>query len=580
MGNKFSYFKNQGIIFSLIFSVSLLLVLPQILNHSLVLGSDSLFHFNRVYDTYMQFKTGNFSYFQTNYGFQQGGRIVNALYGPGFAYLLGGLLLIVHSWIKFQIISNFLIFFISGYLMYILSREMASTKRISLLTATFFMTSLWITRWSTEQNFMAWGIALMPLVVVMALKMIKNNAEDLRIIPLALVVSLMIQVHLLSALMSIGVLIVFFIVGFIQTNKKRQLVLKCIWASLLSLVLTFNVWGAMLDVMTKNQLYPPYDNPDMAESTMNLSTGDPTLTQIGLVMSIIFVLQILWVFMKRDQLPLTNKVVTILGLLFLILASNIMPWTELAAAVPELQRFLQFPRRFEGFASVLLLAGFGATLSTLPFKDSRKYCEFLLLAGSLSIGVQAYSEINKSNQIWNNQQPLASAENVNVVSGRSNKQITDAFASSKLGAGLDLVTKATPDYLPNNRVTSIDPYVDYKRDMIINKSKVNKTVDKHGDLTIRWNAIKKGESISLPVVIYNGSTLKLNGKKINPKKIRLSTMGSPTIQSTNVDTNVLTVGYKSTMVTKLRLLIVVLTWVVSSLWAVGRMIVRCKNKLD
>ncbi|EQE00311.1 putative cell division domain protein, partial [Clostridioides difficile CD9] len=40
----------------------------------------------------MQFKTGNFSYFQTNYGFQQSGRIVNALYGPLIAYILGGIL--------------------------------------------------------------------------------------------------------------------------------------------------------------------------------------------------------------------------------------------------------------------------------------------------------------------------------------------------------------------------------------------------------------------------------------------------------------------------------------------------------
>lgn len=564
MGNWLSYLKKQGIVFSVIFGISFLYVLPQMLNHSLVLGSDSLFHFNRIYDVYMQFKTGNFSYFQTNYGFQQGGRIVNALYGPGFAYLLGGLLMLVHSWIKFQIITNFLIFFISGYTMYFLSREMAATKRISILMAGFFMSSLWIMRWSTEQNFMAWGVALMPLIVVAGIKMVKEDAKGLQVIPLALTVSLMVQVHLLSAIMSVGVLATFFIVGIIRATQKRQLLLKCIWAGLLSLVLTFNVWGAMVDVLMKNKLYPPYDNPDMANSTMNLSTGDPTLTRIGLVMSLIFVLQILWLLTKRDQLSLTNKVVTILGLLFLILSSNVMPWTEIADAVPQLQRFLQFPRRFEGFASVLLLAGFGATLSTAPFEKSRRYCELLLLVGSLSIGVQVYSEINKSSMVWNNQQPLASAENVNITSNTSNKEITHAFTSSNLGAGLNLVTKATPDYLPGNRVLSKDPYIDYQRDMRINESKVDKTVKQNGELTISWNATEKGARITLPVVIYNNSAIRLNGQSIDPKRMNLSTMGSPSVKSTKTGSNVLTIRYQSKIVTKTGLFIVALTWIIAS----------------
>lgn len=91
-----NYLKNNSVVFITIFTVSLFLVLPQILNKSLVLGGDSNFHFNRIYDTYMQLRTGNFNYFQTNFGFQQSGRIINALYGPGFSYILGLLLVIVH----------------------------------------------------------------------------------------------------------------------------------------------------------------------------------------------------------------------------------------------------------------------------------------------------------------------------------------------------------------------------------------------------------------------------------------------------------------------------------------------------
>lgn len=565
MKKKLYHLINYGVVFVIISVVSLGLVLPQILNNSLILGSDSLFHFNRIYDVYMQYKTGNFSYFQMNYGFMQGGRIVNALYGPGFAYILGGLLLIVHNWIKFQIISSFLIFFVSGCSMYSLSREMAATKRIAILISILFMNSLWVTRWPTEQNFMAWGTALMPLIIIVGIKMIKNNGVGLQIIPMALVVSLLIQVHLLSALIAIGVLVIFFIIGIIQTNQKVQLLLKSFLAGILALALTFNVWGGMLEIFTTNKIYPTYARVHMTDSTMNLSTGDQTLTKIGLIMSIIFILQIILVCTRRDGFTPVNKVVTSIGLLFLVLSSNLIPWTEVGRVIPPIQNFLQFPRRFEGVASVLLLAGFGATISTVSFKDSRKYFELLLIFGGISLGLQSYLEIKENSEIWNSQQPIVSKENVDIAKNISSKQITEAFSGPHLEAGLDMVTKATPDYLPNNRISSKDTYVDYRRDMRINESKVVKTVNQNGDLTVRWNATKEGERMTLPVTVYNNSTITLNKIELDPKKISLSTMGSPTVASTKMGSNELIMGYHSKTVTKTNLIIVVVAWFISGM---------------
>ena len=58
---------------------------------------DTAFHFHRFYDTNQQIKNHNFSYFQMNYGMGESGRIVNALYGPFFAYIMGFLLLFCSS---------------------------------------------------------------------------------------------------------------------------------------------------------------------------------------------------------------------------------------------------------------------------------------------------------------------------------------------------------------------------------------------------------------------------------------------------------------------------------------------------
>lgn len=561
MQNHFKFLKSQVSVFIVIFTVSLFLVLPQILNHSLVLASDSLFHFNRIYDIYMQFKTGNFSYFQTNYGFQQSGRIVNALYGPGLAYFLGGLLLIVHSWIKFQVITSFLLFFVSGYSMYSLSREMSSTRKISLLVSILFMSSYWVTRWSAEQNFMAWGTAIVPLIVLMGIKMIKDDGNDLHVLPLALIVSLLIQVHILSALMSVIILIVFFIIGFFQTNHKLRLSLTCFLAGLLTLILTFNVWGAMLDVFTTNKIYPTYANLHMSNSTMNISTGNFTITQIGLIMSLLFVLQICYLFFQKKDLTLLNRTITILGLFFLILTSNLIPWTRVGIVIPELQHYLQFPRRFEGFASVLLLAGFGSTLSTFSTKKFRPYFELLLIVGSVFVTIQSYTEIQQRNEIWHSAHSILSKQT--IVGHSSNERIVKSFTGPDLGSGLNLVTNGTPDYLPNNRTLSTQPYIDFEKDINLNKSIVSKTVNKNGDLTLFWFAAKKGSPISLPVVIYNNSTVKLNDSNLNPKRIILSNMGTPTVQSSKMGTNTLTLSYHSRIITKISLLVVITTWILS-----------------
>ena len=70
----------------------MLLVTPQLFTRKVILGSYSIFNYNRFYEAAMQLKNGNLSYFLSLYGFQQSGRIVNVLYGPFFAYLQGGLI--------------------------------------------------------------------------------------------------------------------------------------------------------------------------------------------------------------------------------------------------------------------------------------------------------------------------------------------------------------------------------------------------------------------------------------------------------------------------------------------------------
>lgn len=100
---KFDLKKVWGVIWPyLVFvAAATIMIFSQLKTGVVTVGGDTFFHFSRFYDAAMQIENNNFSPFQTNYGFQQSGRVINALYGPGFAYLNGLILLMVKTWFNY-----------------------------------------------------------------------------------------------------------------------------------------------------------------------------------------------------------------------------------------------------------------------------------------------------------------------------------------------------------------------------------------------------------------------------------------------------------------------------------------------
>lgn len=141
----------------IIVSFAVLLVTPQLFTKKVILGSDSVFHYNRFYEAAMQLKNGNFSYFLSLYGFQQSGRIVNALYGPFFAYLQGGLVLISGTWFRYQIVSRILLHILAESSMYALLKQCKVKTTIALSLGLLYATTFSIQYWTMRQGFSSWG---------------------------------------------------------------------------------------------------------------------------------------------------------------------------------------------------------------------------------------------------------------------------------------------------------------------------------------------------------------------------------------------------------------------------------------
>lgn len=544
--------------------VGLLFVSPQILNKSIIFGADVPFHFNRVYDVYMQLKTHNFNFFQMDYGFNQSGRIINALYGPGFAYFLGLILFFVRSWLKFQVVTSFAIFVISGYLMYKLATKLGAEKKFATIGAVIFMSSYWIQSWVTVESFMAWGTMLMPLEIMVGIDMIKFDPRKFSAVKLALVVALVIQVHVLSALFTVVAFLIFFVIGLVKAKERIKLFWKTAEAGILCLVLTFNVWGAMLEVFSTNSIVTPFPVANMSKETVNLSVGNTSIYELGLVVSIIYLVQIGYVLYKWKVVDFTNKVVTLIGGMFLLLASNVVPWRTISTYFGKIESLLQFPYRFLTIASVLLIAGFAMSLSEMKRSSKTSFVpvELAAIIGAIFITMGTFNGIQNAALVWYSNWPISTKTPIIKTKQFTAAEFRNEMKSADLKRGLKLVTKGYPDYLPTsskNLFANNNPYGIYAEEIIFNQKGFHKSV-KGNTLTVRWHSNKNAEKTMVPVTVYKNSQVSLNGTRLSNDTIKLTKIGTPVISSRK-GKNELRLAYKSSLISKYSLWLVAVVWV-------------------
>ena len=179
----------------------------QMLTGNMLIGSDSLFHFNRIYEASQQLKHGNFSWFMAIYGYTQSGRVVNALYGPLFAYFLGAILLLVGKWYRFQVITSFLIYFFSGMGFYLAARKVKANRFLAAVLAVVYITIGWVPRWQMGTNFSAISALLLPYAANVALTMVLDKKRPVHWLPLTFLMTFAAESHLLTGVAAVFMLL-------------------------------------------------------------------------------------------------------------------------------------------------------------------------------------------------------------------------------------------------------------------------------------------------------------------------------------------------------------------------------------
>lgn len=514
---------------------------------------DTAFHFHRFYDTNQQIKNHNFSYFQMNYGMGGSGRIVNALYGPFFAYIMGFLLLFCSSWLRFQVVITYLIFLVGGLGVYHLSLKVKMTRTVSSVITALFLTTGYIAYWLRSNAFNSWGAVLIPFVLIQGINLLNNYKKRFSWISLGVVMAIVAQVHLLSTFFSILALIPFFIYGLILSENKRQMWFDVFKAVVLFVVLTANVWGAFLLLYPTNQMASPIDfSPVLTSVNLSLAGTSTMWTSITEVTLLLFIVQIIYVAFNFKSSRI-NTFVTLEGLVFFYLSSNLFPWQFVKDNFPAVTGYLQFPNRFTVVAYPLLFVGVGLTITELIKKHGKKLG---LLASGLAIVIVLFNVRADFNEINNN------------IS--YNKGITNSSREMQekgLEAYINKIDINTPDYLPVQKKIKSADVTGMLMNMAPQRKNFSKKVLSGGRLEIKWNG-KTAKSTTLPVFIYHQSELTVNGKKVNPK---LNKIGMPIVKSKQGQ-NTAILSFKTPTWFTILLYISILGWVVMLIYGVFRLV--------
>lgn len=539
------------IILSLV--IATVLIWTELTTRSGLTLDDTAFHFHRFYDTYQQIQNHNFSYFQMNYGMGESGRIVNALYGPFFAYLMGSLLLFCSSWLRFQILITYLIFLVGGLGIYRLSRKVKISQVVSSIVTALFLTTGYIAYWPRSNAFNSWGAVLIPFVLIQGINLLNNHKTRFSWISLGIVMAIVAQIHLLSTFFSILALIPFFIYGLVLSENKRQMWIDVFKAVGLFIVLTANVWGAFLLLYPTNQMASPIDySPVLTAVNLSVAGTSTMWTSITEITLLLFIVQLIYVIFNFKSSKL-NTFVTLEGIVFLYLSSNLFPWQFVKDTLPAVTGYLQFPNRFTVVAYPLLFLGIGLTLNELIKSHGKKLG---MIASALAIVVVLFNVRADFNEINNNI--------------TYNKEITSNAKEMKekgLALYINKVEINSPDYLPVRKKIKSSDITGMLMSMSPQKNNFEQKALSNGRLELTWKE-STSKVTTLPIFIYKQSELSLNNKVIKPK---VNEIGMPQVQSRK-GKNTAILSFKTPIWFIILLYISILSWVLLIIYGVFRWI--------
>lgn len=549
MKKRFSILRNERnanlFIIGVFLFVAIFLTWPLYINDRMILGVDAFFHIHRVYETAMQIKHGDLSYFMSIFGFGQTGRIVNMAYGPVFAYLAGALLLIVGNWFKWQFVTNVVIAFASLTISYFSLKATSVSKLWSVVGAILIYTLMPALSWWHDQAFMGVGVILLPIAVSLGMRMLQSEVPSIKPIATGILVAIGIQIHMLSTLFVVLILAFYAVPALIKTTKKGLFLRNGVLSIIIALIGSANVWWPLLSVSAHNHLLRPFIEGNAGSDITSLAVTVDGSRNMSVVLAIVFVFSLAMLLRKamyKTGPDFVTAWTLVAGVGLMLISFQILPWQTILSNPHNPISLFQFPMRFAMPATVLLIFGMAQVVQRITLANG-DFVRFVGIGVSLLMvfnvyGYAAQTARNAKDKDLFVTQPYATPAFVTP------DLTLDKLANDEHATDLSLLvadaTQNYPDYLPISKqsqqnLSANDWFhgngyeVKYLDDYVTSRDLHNLTKQVDGQkLILEWRG-DKPSSVVLPVAKYAESKIVVNGKAL-ADKARVTKLGAPIVQ--------------------------------------------------
>ncbi len=237
----------------------------------------------------------------------------------------------------------------------------------------------------------------MPFATIPLIRMVRNHDRPINPVLFGLAAGSLLAVQNFTALLYVLSAVVFFIPVFISPGSLPTL-LAAGGAVAIAVGLNAATLAALIDLHHES-LVMPYRVKDLIGSASQLSLGNMTRLDFGLILSFVVVIQLVFAALSWKNLALYEKIINVDGLLFLWLSSPLFPWNVIGKHFPVIQT-IQFPQRFNAVALTMIILGAVLSLQKLGrgnFMQLRLIAAAFISLAGLNL-INGYTWVNERHQ--------------------------------------------------------------------------------------------------------------------------------------------------------------------------------------
>lgn len=567
LDSRWKNIKINMLIVLLFCAISALLTIAFIRLGTIVLNSDGSFHFSRLEELYVDFRSGSAA-FIASHTFNSTGVgtflfypsillypwvVLRLVFSPVTAfYVWYGLMLFITMWIAY-------------YSMWLFNKDRIRAVLFGILYSIFpYHVHLGVVH-TVIGEFLAY--TFIPLFFV-GLYYCLTNREKWYLLGIGW--SLILYSHVISAYLTLLCSIIISIIYMILDLKSvRKIIINLSKNSILVLLLaSFILVPFVTDFINSGIRSPNSDIFSFLDSFQNifgLSITNTATSNKSVGIFAIFTAVVGCYFVRKSKAK--EKVAYGIGVFFLLCTSTIVPWGLFNNTIlGKVLGVIQFPYRLNTYVGFFLMVTFSLILSKILHSINNRRAKVLFFSGMILFLVVSYYgsladvfvQIHtlQGNTLKKNAEPTKIIPNDAVI---KNANYNNIFDYSILYGETDYYPKVAFDNLKDNNISAeVNPKINsiLSHKTIVNgKEKVMspKVAANYIEYNVKTN---KKENIDIPVLAYKRTKVMLNGKNID---YTISSRGTVMVNG-NKGNNKISVSYQPSKLLYIGMVVSVITW--------------------